>query len=191
VTRVLRAAFPASKIFVTDLDAVAVDWCVKQYDCIPAANALKADSFDLIWLGSVFTHLPAIAAENLLAELLPCLSESGVLVFSSQGRYAIAMLEAVIRDPESFAPYARYNLDLDSIRSLVSGYHSSGYGYVDYPGKAGYGVCCAKPQWYAERVTAGERHIQIMLQEKGIDNHQDVSAFMRADLLDARKGSLW
>jgi len=62
---------------------------------------------------------------------------------------------------------------------------------VNYPGRTDYGVCVAKSQWYSDQILKHDGYIQILMQEKGSDNHQDVLAFMRADLNDLRKGPLY
>jgi hypothetical protein len=87
--------------------------------------------------------------------------------------------------------WMHYNLGRDRFASLSEQYERTGYGYVDYPNQTDYGVCAAKPIWYSQRVLDCNDFIQILFQEKGYDNHQDVSAFMRAPLLDASKGPLW
>lgn len=189
VTRWFKAAFPEAKVWVTDFDETAVKWCVEQLGCLDG-RCIEHDRFDLVWLGSVFTHLPAQIAEELLRKLLMSLRPNGVLIFTTQGRFSIERLKTFDWDKND-KPWARYHLDKKRVSDILNQYYQTGYGYVDYPGKINYGVCVANSRWYSERALRTEEYIQILFQEKGSDNHQDVIAFMRADLLDERKGPLW
>lgn len=93
MTRHLRAAWPEATIHVTDLRAKDVAWVVANLGAREAPSPLPATAFDLIWLGSVFTHLNPDEAKNLLATLLPALRADGLLVFSTQGRGRLWRLE--------------------------------------------------------------------------------------------------
>ena len=191
VTRYIRAAFPSAGIFVTDYDPDGVKFCVDNFACIDAGRDIPEWEFDLVFLGSVFTHLPAHITEPLLERLLNSLNTNGVLVFTTQGRYSIERMKNFDWDNDKTRPWLRYNLDKSSFFEVVSGYEASGYGYVDYPGQKDYGVCIARGKWYSRIASRRNDIIQILFQEKGSDNHQDVSAYMRAGLVDHSKGPLW
>jgi SAM-dependent methyltransferase len=190
VTRWIRAGFPDAKVYVTDYDKAGVAWCVEQYGCIDAGQDITPDTYDMIWLGSVFTHLASDVVEPLMQRLLRSLRPNGVLVITSQGRFAEKRIEAFdwTNDEKAFV---HYGLKKELTDILLEDYNRTGYGYVDYPGQKGYGVCIAKSQWYTDRVTSSPDYIHILSQEKGSDNHQDVNAYMRANLLDEEKGPLW
>jgi SAM-dependent methyltransferase len=188
VTRWLSVAFPATTVYVTDSDASAVEWCAENLDGKGITEDLPRAFFDLIWLGSVLPHLPAPFAEALLANLIAALRPSGVIVFTSQGRFSVARMRTFDWENDR-RWWLHYGLDRDRFESMVAAYHATGYGYIDYPGQIDYGVCVASPSWYSERVL-GEDVVQIFFQEKGWDNHQDVIAFMRTGLLDEQKAEI-
>jgi SAM-dependent methyltransferase len=190
VARWIRAGFPNAQIYVTDFDKTGVEWCVEKLGCRGIAGTIPIGFFDLVWLGSVFTHLPEHVAAPLLQELLGALRPNGVLVVTTQGRYSVERMKDFdyANDPRDWMHYALSKKLFDVV---VKGYSETGYGYVDYPGQKDYGVCIAEPAWYSKRVLASNDFIQILFQEKGSDNHQDVSAFMRASVLDISKGPLW
>ena len=190
ITRWLRAGFPDGQIDVIDYDKTGVSWCVEQFNCIAVEGAVPPRVYDLVWLGSVFTHLPAHIVEALLRELLASLRPNGVLAFTSQGRYSVERMQGFDWEHDN-RRWMHYNLDRASFDAVISGYRETGYGFVEYPGQKDYGVCVSRPTWYSERVLSGNEYVQIFFQEKGYDNHQDVSAFMRADVVDSRKGPLW
>jgi SAM-dependent methyltransferase len=188
-TRWFRAAFPEAAIWVTDLDQAGVDWCVKQFGCKDTRGDIPADRFDVVWLGSVFTHLPRQIAEGLIDNLLTSLKPNGLLIFTTQGRSAVRIMEASLAS--DVPGWMRYHLERDSAEDLIRQYNEEGYGFVNFPRRTDYGVCVAKSHWYSDRILKHDRYIQILMQEKGSDNHQDVLAFMRADLNDLRKGPLY
>jgi SAM-dependent methyltransferase len=190
VARWFSAAFPHAQIHVTDYQRSGVEFCVEKLGCRETSGEIPRGRFDLVWLGSVFTHLSAQVVEPLLRNLLGSLRPNGVLVFTSQGRYCIERMRGYDWKKDDRV-WLHYNIDRVRFETVVTQYHETGYGYVDYPGQKNYGVCIARPTWYSERVLKSDDFIQILFQEKGSDNHQDVSAFMRAPLLDSSKGPLW
>lgn len=190
VTRWIRAAFPAAELHVTDYDPKGAAFCATRFACTDTQGDIADNKYDLVWLGSVFTHLPQHIAEPLIRRLCSALAHNGILVFTSQGRYSVSRMMDFdwLNDHRH---WMHYSIDRLHFEQVVAAYLETGYGYVDYPGQSDYGVCIARPSWYSERVLSSNEFIQILLQEKGADNHQDVSAFMRADLLDDKKGPLW
>ena len=66
VLRYLRAGFPKAKITGCDLNRDGVDFCASRFGSIPVYSSvdptqidLPRDHFDLIWVGSLFTHFDA------------------------------------------------------------------------------------------------------------------------------------
>jgi SAM-dependent methyltransferase len=190
VTRWLRAAFPQARLHVTDLDKTGTAFCAEHFSCADTQGEIPENSFDLIWLGSVFTHLPAPLVENLLDRLCAALRANGVLVFTSQGRFSAARMQDFDWENDK-RQWMHYGLSRQDFATLMTLYRETGYGYVDYPNRADYGVSVVRPEWYSRHVLRSNHLTQILFQEKGSDNHQDISAFMRADIVDGGKGALW
>jgi SAM-dependent methyltransferase len=190
VARWLKAAFPNAQIHVTDVHRPAMEFCIEKFGCREVAGEIPASRFDLVWLGSVFTHLSAQVVEPLLEQLLASLRPNGVIVFTSQGRFSVERMKDYDWEKDGHATM-HYNLDRARFESVVTQYHETGYGYVAYAPQSDQGVCIAKPTWYSERVLKSNDFIQILFQEKGMSHHQDVSAFMRAPVLDSSTGPLW
>src|SRR6266478_2776868 len=112
-------------IYVADLNATALNWCVERYRCKAVIGDLPLTKFDLVWLGSVFTHLPEHAAKALLQEMKGCVCTNGVLIFSSQGRYSAERL----RDwdwSRTDQPWVHYGLERKLMNEVLLGYHDSG-----------------------------------------------------------------
>jgi SAM-dependent methyltransferase len=63
VLRHIRVAFPAARITACDLDRDGVDFCVREFGVNGVYSSSKpaeipiGDQFDLIWCGSLLTHL--------------------------------------------------------------------------------------------------------------------------------------
>jgi SAM-dependent methyltransferase len=186
IGRFLRAGFPSAQIHVTDVRKQDVEWYIKTLSADLAPDPLPDEGYDLIWLGSVFTHLAESAAKSLLARLLSSLRIGGVLAFSTQGRFAYRSVAECTPLMAKTHPWLTYNLPTTHVSRLLSGYEANGYGYVDYPGQAGYGVSVVDAAWYSKAVFSLADVTQIFFQEKALDDHQDVLAFMRRGICDSR-----
>ena len=182
VARFIRAAFPRATVWCTDRELKGVDFCVNELGCVEVTDPLPAGSMDLIWLGSVFTHLPSSAARSLLDLLVPALSHSGILVFTTQGRYSYERLRQYDWQRANEHPWENYNLPRAKVEVICNAFESEDYGYADYKEGGGYGVSIVKPEWYADQCAASGLR-QVYLNERGFDNHQDVMGFMNGSIL--------
>ncbi len=185
VARFLRAGLPEATVWAADRDPDGVAFCAAQLGCRALAGLPAPGSMDLIWLGSVFTHLPIAQAEALLDRLLAALRPNGLLVFSIQGRYAHLRARAAA-GPDAPARDPTYHLPREAMATICAGYEATGYGYRDYDmgSLPDYGIAFARPDWYAARCAArGAR--QVFLLERGYDAHQDVLGFLRLDIMAA------
>jgi hypothetical protein len=172
VTRWLRAAFPLAVLDVCDLREQDVRFC---RDTFQAQTWVSGSSigdlsaphaYDLIWLGSVVTHLSSEVTERLLPKMLSWTRSGGLVVMSLHGRYAFQRQEM-----GEFC-----YIDNGRWQRIKAGYETAGYGYSDYDGQKGYGISLTKPSWVAaliERLTGAR---MITLSEKAWDSHHDVVA---------------
>jgi SAM-dependent methyltransferase len=189
VTRWLRAGFPDAEICVTDRDPAGPAWCAEALGCRAIGGEVPSQAFDLVWVGSVFTHLPLHVAEPLLDRLLASLKPNGVLAITTHGRPAVLRMKGYDWELNP-RPADHFHLGRALFDRLVAEFWETGYGYVDYPKDKDYGMCIARGSWYADRALRNSGYIQILFQERA-DNRQDVSAFMRAGAGDRRWGPLW
>ena len=113
VGRFLSAAFPNAKRLVSDPKLSAVDFQIKHF------GALSDDQqpVDLIFAGSVFTHLPEADFHSTLNSLLGRLTRSGILVLT---------LHAFQSRRFSFHPYTEES----ALRELEDVLHEDVYGSV-------------------------------------------------------------
>jgi SAM-dependent methyltransferase len=131
ITRWIRAALKDVQIDVTDYDKTAVAWCVEQFNCRALERGtVPPNCYDFVWLGSVFTHLPAHIVEPLLSELLAALRPNGVLAFTSQGRYSAERMRDFSWESDD-RRWMHYSLDRVNFESVLYGYRQTGYGFVE------------------------------------------------------------
>jgi SAM-dependent methyltransferase len=177
VTRWLVAAFPEAEIHACDVRDEDMAFCrealgVEARPISPDVGLLKfTGRYDLIWVGSVITHLSAADARRLVNKLFDQLEPNGVLAVSFHGRYAIGLRDA---------GKAIYIHD-EAWQTIREDYFAAGYGYADYQGTPGYGISVTRLAWVIELV-AGISHCRLVqLTERSWDNHHDVVAIQRIE----------
>ena len=170
VMRTLRAAFPQAEILASDLDAGAVAHCATAFGARPVQTSTDIDrvervrDIDLIWCGSILTHLDAPQWPRLLGYFAEDLAVGGVAVMTTCGRVVAWNLA---HDTDyGLAPAAR--------ASMLASYRSRGFGYHDYPGQEGYGLSVSTPAWTVAQVVVLPSLRIIGYVEAGWDGHQDV-----------------
>jgi SAM-dependent methyltransferase len=167
VTRWLRSAFPSAAIEgcdirETDLQFVAGKFNAQTWVSEKDVKLLQPpSSYDLIWVGSVFTHLPMRVSIELF----------GVLVLTSHGRKAAAQGEQAgfygIRDDWYWS-------------RVLNEYRNIKYGYADYAETPGYGVSVTQLSWWAELVWSRSNLRLVMMSERAWDAHHDVIAVQKS-----------
>jgi SAM-dependent methyltransferase len=111
VYRALAAGFPGAQLTACDLMADAAKFCATTFggDWVVSNEDLAAITlprrYDLVWLGSVFTHLPAHRWHMLLDFLADATATGGLVVFTTHGENAIRHMQNVIlkRNPHFLA----------------------------------------------------------------------------------------
>jgi len=173
VMRVLRAAYPRASLTACDIDAAGVGFCSARFGARGVVSAggfrdLEFPAlFDLIWGGSILTHLKEPQWSEFLQFGEKWLSPEGVLVFTTLGRHAARSITA-----HGFA----YGLGTDEARRVASRFAKGGFGYGEYPTHPGYGMAMASPAWVISKICASTGLQLIALSEMAWDNHQDVYA---------------
>jgi SAM-dependent methyltransferase len=184
VTRWMRAAFPDAQITVTDLNMDAANWCASRFNAVARSDALSEASYDLIFLGSVFTHLPADAIVSWFDRLIASLAPNGVLIFTASGRYG---REAALNHPES---RIHRGIDQEGLRVALAEYLESGIGFVPNRRTPPNGSTWISPSWFFKQFGSRTDTVQIMFQEKGWNNFQDVYAYLKAPIGQEAKSRL-
>lgn len=177
VTRFLRAEFPEAHLTACDLLRDAVDFCAKTFQATPVYSTPRAadiplqGGFDLIWCGSLLTHLDAEGWSAFLELFHRHLEPSGVLLFTTHGRRVHRHLAV---------DGWNYQLDEDSVRRLLAEYAQTGFGYQNYAHSPGYGVSLASAAWVLPLLESLPEWRVLSYVEHGWDDHQDVVVCQRA-----------
>lgn len=180
VIRHLASAFPEARLYACDLYRDRIDFCASEF----MAKAIKSkedfdqlvfpEKFDVIWCGSLLTHLPARLFQKCIALFSRSLNPGGIAVVSLQGRHS---------------PYIQKHkwkyIDDARFAKAEAGFRAEGFGYVDYNEKAkffeqdAYGVTLSAPSWVM-RCLESDDSIRITgFIERAWDECQDVVVFKK------------
>jgi SAM-dependent methyltransferase len=182
VLRHLQSAFPEARLSACDIDTDAVDFCAATFGATPIyshatpGNIPLEGDYDLIWVGSLLTHLNATACREFLNLFRTNLRVGGLLVFTIHGRAAADRMRRGV---------STYGLNTDAIAQVLEQYAGRDFGYASYlddtlPGISGnYGISLASPAWVFKEVARLPETRMLNYTESGWDNHQDVVGLFR------------
>lgn len=151
VLRVLRAEFPSAEIVACDLEREGVDFCAEVFGATPVYSVTEPEQiplvgeFDLIWCGSLLTHLAADRWVLFLKRFESSLAAGGVVVFTTHGR---GVADRMRRGDSA------YGLRAEALNTVLQQFHSVGFGfqpYVDSSDSNNYGISVSSPAGYVGR----------------------------------------
>lgn len=186
VTRWLKVEFPQARIWASDMDEAAQMWCAENLGSSIPNDPLAKYNFDLIFLGSVFTHLRPSVSEPLLERLVDSLRPMGILIFTSQGRWSYEDIRA---NPEK-TNYRTDHLTPERLTALADEYEHTGYAYQDYTPKHDYGISLIGQKWFVSTIGQNPNVTQLLMQEKAWGSHQDAYAYMKLPIAERRLGHM-
>ncbi len=180
VLRYLALKIPPAKITGADVDAEGVGFCAAEFGVKPLVSdwdiaLIRLGTYDLIWSGSVFTHLDGPSCDALFGKLAGSLGPGGILVFSMHGEHSLNGLDHLYG--------GCYREEAEKIRWEVASQGVSFRLYDDtfgdFPGR--YGMTWHRKEFFEEKAAElfGDRLKLIMLEHHGWDRHHDVLAFQR------------
>ncbi len=178
VARHLRHAYPEASLFVADLDEPGADFCVAEFKATKLQSSSDfrtmdlGHNFDLIWVGSLITHLDSNTTRDFFAFLARHLSSEGSAVVTSHGPFVAGRLFLVQR--------ALYGMTMEAEAAVLAGYFESGYGYQDYPFQQGYGISLATRRWISDTAELAGLTV-ASYGDHSWDNHQDVFVLRHAN----------
>jgi len=177
VGRYLRAAFPAAQITFCDIETEGTEFCAREfggdafYSKPELSKLVLPYSYDVIWVGSLFTHVDYDRTKRWLEHLCSFLSPDGVLVATFHGNSSIEVQKThPMIDPASW-------------QKIVHEYENAGYGYAPYETIEGLGISLCKPSKIVEVVEGipGIRLLSYM--ERGWADNHDVLGVAKTDRL--------
>jgi len=178
VLRFLVHRFPQTKFTACDLDRDGVDCCERMFAAegeysSSDLNALSLrHKFDLIWCGSLVTHLDKSRIKGLLSFFSRQLSPGGLVVFTAAGDRVVEWMSNGQFD---------YGIAKKDIPRIRTDYVETGYGYCDYPYMTDYGISLTSPDWIQGQVKHFTGLRQVFFEPHAWDDHQDVYGFVNAE----------
>lgn len=182
VLRVFKSNLPEAELTACDISADAIAFCANTFGAEPILSSEDPreirfkSQFDLIWCGSLLTQFDEAQFVRFLELLESLLAADGLLIFTTHGPFVARQLRL---------HSGNYGLNEQSMLTLLSGYDTTGFGYVDYPseilprvGVKKYGFCVAKPSWVIRQLEARPGMRLVTYSEQAWDNHQDSVACM-------------
>jgi SAM-dependent methyltransferase len=176
VMRFLRKAFPDAQLTACDLNQDGVEYCAQVFGAHPVLSCEEIsaiplhDTYDLIWCGSLLTHLPEEKCAEFLRLFQRLLRPGGIVVFTIHGRR---------EEPELASGINRHRLTNQQIVSLLEQYRSRGFGYVEYTPGSGYGLTLALPSFVLAHFVQQPGWKLLGYYENHWDKLQDVICLQR------------
>lgn len=181
VMRHLRAEYPDAEIVGCDIEVPKFEFCASQFGAVPLPSSSDLASldlgspYDLIWCGSLLTHLNEDSFRDCLSLFSRSLADHGVAVVTTHGRFSPTVQRSSC---EYVAP--------DIFAGIEADFLARGFGYADYAGAASYGISVSSPSFVLRCL---ERDATITVRgfvERGWDDHQDVVIFEKRPI-----GAAW
>ena len=172
VLRHLLLEMAGAEIIVTDLEEEAVSFCHQAFDVEGKLSSTDLDTFDLgrfdlIWSGSVITHLSAEDGDAMMGFLRRSLEEDGIAVFSFHGQHALEFLPT------------HYGLEVAKAQDEIKGeVEESGFSFRTYRRHilgSSYGVSFHRHDTMVDKLKAQGLEVVAHL-PAGWNHHHDVVA---------------
>jgi SAM-dependent methyltransferase len=177
VLRFLRAEFGRAHITACDIDPNSVGFCERSFGSVGARSTTELSKlifpqqFDLIWCGSLVTHLDQQHTKDLLNCFCRHLAPGGLCLITTHGEMTRELLET---GAES------YWLSPGRRNKVLAEFAACGYGYADYDDQIDYGISVVS----FDRMTKIASEIGdwsfVAFLERSWDDHQDVYGFYKA-----------
>lgn len=118
--------FINAKITAADIDEDSVDFCVEQFGVKGIYSQVEIDlvdfndTFDLVWAGSLFTHLPLDKVKRTISHVGNYLTPRGIFIFTIIGRTAMEKTLSFGGGVEA------------EMQNAKKQYNETGYGFYKY-----------------------------------------------------------
>ena len=169
ICRALRWLFPGKTIVACDIDRDGVNFCSENFNAVKVYSSTNFNEinfpckFDLIWCGSLITHLNSKNGFDLLKLLVNSLSNHGLLVLTTHGERFIQNINNGMN----------YGLSTEQLSALIDQYNCEGYGYCNCANSDDYGMSLTDKNWFED--CAQKIGYKILdYQEASWSDHQDV-----------------
>jgi SAM-dependent methyltransferase len=163
VIRFFRHHYPSAKIFAVELDRGMLDFCEKEFDAIPIQGThdlsfeLPSNCSDLIFTGSLLTHLDEWQWDNFFDITTKSLKNDGILVFTTHGRRNAYL--AHVNHPI-------YSNSVDT-EKLFKKYIKNDFSFLPYSNKyPTFGLSLSRPSFVASKIEK-RKDLKIIFMKEG------------------------
>lgn len=182
VARHLICAFPEAQITASDIDVSMLNFCKAKFGCKPWMSSKDLtqvhypEKYDLIWSGSLFTHLPRRQFCECVDLFSRSLAPNGVAVLTTHGRFSSVF------GRDRYLPAERFS-------RMEQPYKEDGFAYLDYRDEVSditdaYGITLSHPRFLFEVLDRDPSLRTISFTERGWGGHQDVLVVQKKHLFD-------
>lgn len=179
VLRWLKAAYPDARLTACDLLTDGVDFCAATFGSASVYSSQLltaeafADRFDLIFVGSLLTHVDVVRWDHLIALWHELLHPDGLLVVTTHGELVAERMRA--GHTYGYPPVA--------VARTVRAYEHAGFAFLEEPpDNLDYGITIARPDWTIQRLLRHADFRLVMYGEAQWHRHQDVVAVVKRPL---------
>jgi SAM-dependent methyltransferase len=173
--RALVSRLDPGRITCCDVDRQAVRFCAHEFGARPLLSHRNVrrislpEMYDLIFVGSLLTHLPPPDGVDLLRVLVAALPPSGLLVFTTQGESCLDHLSWYGSKFQAAEGWYRETVRRD------------GVAYLPYGRKWSYGITIHAESNVRQtmQATFGEAARLIVFKPRAWNDHQDTWAYER------------
>jgi SAM-dependent methyltransferase len=181
VLRHLKVGFPNSNIVGSEIFQSCLDFCSQQFDIDTFLSdknfqITSERKFDVIWCGSLFTHITSKRFDQLINFFESQLKENGIMIFTLHGRFTRHHIDTI-----------RYQLSRPRILQMKIGYETTGYGYTNYHDSDSYGLAFIKLSWLAKYFDKKPSLQIVGHYERGWDTIQDVMVIQKKNVYDTNR----
>jgi hypothetical protein len=127
--------------------------------------------FELMWVGSVVTHLEERLTRTLVQNLLAACNPGGLLAVSFHGRYAIARQERAVSATSTTRVATRSFLATRPEAMATPTIRA----------RSPTASRCCSPRWFAQLTESLDPLKAVLLSERAWDGHHDVIVLQRGD----------
>ena len=173
VMRYLHAAYPDASLTACDLYHAGLDLCAEAFGARAVMSDLDptkielGETYDLIWCGSLFTHVGSDMWDTLLTLFDSVLRPGGLLVFTAYGRDTAAL----VRSGENML-----DLTPEHAVDVLRDYDEKGFGFAaDFQPETDHGDAIAARHWVTRTLDRFPR-LRLLLYTERAWLGQDVIA---------------
>lgn len=145
ITRWLTHVAPKSNYYVCDIMNNASQFCADSFGAkfLPGFNTFKEykfeQKFDMIWVGSLFTHLNERNLVGYFNMLTESLNKDGIIVFTLHGLEVVKRIRFNLKN---------YNMSDESMQQMILDYDHNNFGYANYNHSKSYGISISNYTWF-------------------------------------------